>query len=45
VKTQLRALFAKLDVEDLPSRKRLSLAERALAATFVTARDPGSANT
>lgn len=40
VKTHLRALFAKLDVQDLPqNRKRSSLAERALAARLVTARD------
>ena len=40
VKTHLRALFAKFDVEDLPqNRKRLALAERALQSGLVSARD------
>jgi DNA-binding NarL/FixJ family response regulator len=40
VKTHIRALFSKLDVEDLPqNRKRAELARRALEAGLVTARD------
>ncbi len=40
VRTQVRALFAKLGIEDLPQyRKRTQLAQRALAAGLVTARD------
>src|SRR3954451_20998047 len=40
VKTLLRALFDKLDVEDLPqNRKRAALAKRAIEAGLVTARD------
>jgi pSer/pThr/pTyr-binding forkhead associated (FHA) protein len=40
VKTHLRALFGKFDVEDLPqNRKRLALAERALASGLVSVRD------
>lgn len=46
VKTHLRALFAKVGVEDLPqNRKRSSLAARALAARLVTARDLRSRGT
>jgi pSer/pThr/pTyr-binding forkhead associated (FHA) protein len=40
VKTHLRALFGKFEVEDLPqNRKRLALAERALQSGLVSARD------
>ncbi len=40
VKTHVRALFAKLGIEDLPQyRKRTELAQRALAAGVVSARD------
>lgn len=40
VKTHIRSLFAKLDIEDLPQyRKRTELARRALDAGLVTARD------
>ena len=40
VKTHLRSLFAKFDVEDLPqNRKRLALAERALQSGLVSVRD------
>lgn len=40
VKTQIRALFARLEVDDLPqNRKRAELARRAIAAGLVTARD------
>jgi pSer/pThr/pTyr-binding forkhead associated (FHA) protein len=40
VKTQIRALFAKLAIEDLPQyRKRTELAQRALEAGIVTQRD------
>jgi DNA-binding NarL/FixJ family response regulator len=40
VKTHIRALFAKLDVEDLPqNRKRAELARRAIEAGLVSARD------
>ena len=40
VKTHLRALFARLDVEDLPqNRKRVALAERALQSGIVAPRD------
>lgn len=43
VKTQIRALFARLEVDDLPqNRKRAELARRAVAAGLVTDRDlPG----
>jgi pSer/pThr/pTyr-binding forkhead associated (FHA) protein len=40
VKTHMRALFEKLEVEDLPqNRKRLALAERALQSGAVSPRD------
>jgi len=40
VKTQIRALFARLEVDDLPqNRKRAELARRAVAAGLVTERD------
>jgi pSer/pThr/pTyr-binding forkhead associated (FHA) protein len=40
VKTHIRTLFAKLDVEDLPqNRKRAELARRAIEAGLVSARD------
>ncbi len=40
VKTHLRALFAKLAVEDLPqNEKRARLAARAIEAGLVTVRD------
>jgi pSer/pThr/pTyr-binding forkhead associated (FHA) protein len=40
VKTHLRALFGKFDVEELPqNRKRLALAERALQSGLVSVRD------
>jgi pSer/pThr/pTyr-binding forkhead associated (FHA) protein len=40
VKTHIRALFAKLEIEDLPqNRKRAELARRALQSGLVTARD------
>ena len=40
VKTHLRTLFAKFEVEDLPqNRKRLALVERALGSGLVSARD------
>ena len=40
VKTHIRALFAKLDIDDLPQyRKRTELAQRALGAGLVTPRD------
>jgi pSer/pThr/pTyr-binding forkhead associated (FHA) protein len=40
VKTHIRALFVKLDVDDLPqNRKRAELARRALDAGLVTVRD------
>lgn len=40
VKTHLRSLFAKLDVESLPqNRKRAALARRALESGLVSARD------
>jgi DNA-binding CsgD family transcriptional regulator len=40
VKTHIRALFAKLGIDDLPQyRKRTELAQRALAAGLVTPRD------
>ena len=40
VKTHIRALFAKLDIEDLPqNRKRAELAKRAIETGLVTARD------
>ena len=40
VKTHIRALFAKLDIDDLPQyRKRTELARRALDAGLVTPRD------
>lgn len=42
VKTHIRALFAKLDIEDLPqNRKRAELARRAIETGLVTARDAG----
>ncbi len=43
VKTQIRSLFAKLAIEDLPQyRKRTELAQRALDVGLVTRRDLGS---
>jgi DNA-binding CsgD family transcriptional regulator len=43
VKTHIRSLFAKLDIDDLPQyRKRTELAQRALGAGLVTPRDLGS---
>ena len=40
VKTRVRSLFAKLDIEDLPQyRKRTALARRALESGLVTQRD------
>jgi pSer/pThr/pTyr-binding forkhead associated (FHA) protein len=40
VKTHIRALFAKLEIEDLPQyRKRTELARRALESGFVSPRD------
>ena len=40
VKTHIRALFTKLDIEDLPQfRKRTELATRALQSGLVTTRD------
>jgi pSer/pThr/pTyr-binding forkhead associated (FHA) protein len=43
VKTHIRALFAKLGIEDLPQyRKRTELARRALDAGLVTQRDLGA---
>ena len=40
VKTQIRSLFAKLAIEDLPQyRKRTELAQRALDAGLITRRD------
>jgi hypothetical protein len=40
VKTHIRALFAKLDIDDLPQyRKRTELAQRALGTGLVTPRD------
>ena len=40
VKTQIRALFGRLEVDDLPqNRKRAELARRAVAAGLVTGRD------
>jgi pSer/pThr/pTyr-binding forkhead associated (FHA) protein len=42
VKTQMRALFAKLEIEDLPqNRKRSELAHRAVQLGLVTPRDLG----
>ena len=43
VKTHIRALFAKLEIEDLPqNRKRAELARRAIATGIVTVRDIAS---
>ncbi len=43
VKTHVRSLFAKLDIEDLPQyRKRTELAQRALGTGLVTNRDLAS---